>query len=515
MKRRMSVSFDEGAEQSIEYSIEVDGLFMYKDNMSASDSIKAFLSDFHYSIHDFNECYGVYRIKVSSDNKTIYFADNSGMMRYYINRNNHTCHCSLEEAEKEKNNRIPNYSAIAQFLSYGCTYNNETAVESVVLSDPNLYYVFKDKQMTQLPKNLKKFSDYKDDRVPLDRFISQAVAHCEGKIGCTITGGMDSRSVLANLIDLGIEPHLYITGHESQTDVKIAKEIADTTNLPLTVVSDEIEEESWLNHSAEAADGQEGICGIYRLDKLARKLHTDGIELQFGGVNGEMYKNSFINQDFPFYFGKPKWDRFYQYKVGTFDYDQTIFAEKIWNEMEKLPSVITGWLKTHEEENKANAYLNVGYEIMQARCNLVINMFERHTTIYNPLMERRLAVFAYGKNPYTFEMQAFQRQEVTQHCKEIRKIKTDRGLTCDYSSRASEFLKSYLFLIRVAIQRVFLRKQVDIRVESSIDEAQKSEYFRSAFSKVKALNIINSNLEVEKIPVGLADRLFTIGLLFD
>ena len=114
--------------------------------MSTSDSIRSFLFDFHHSIYDFNECYGVYRIKVAYKDEIVYFADNSGMLRYYINRNNQTFHYSLTEAEAEKKNRIPNYPAIAQILCYGCTYNNETVVQSVVLSDPNDVHEARDEE---------------------------------------------------------------------------------------------------------------------------------------------------------------------------------------------------------------------------------------------------------------------------------------------------------------------------------------------------------------------------------
>lgn len=514
MKRKLSFSINIDAGQTIEYLFEADGLFMYKDNMSAAASIEAFINDFHHAVHDFNECYGAYRAKITYKNEIVYFADNSGMMRYCINRNNQSFHSSIDEAEKEKKNRVPNFQAIAQFLNYGCTYNNETVIQSVILSDPNVYYVYKDNQLTKHSKGLKGFSDYKEEAISLKRFISQAVAHCEGKIGCTITGGIDSRSVLANLINLGIKPHLYITGHETQSDVQIAKEIADATNLSLTVVSDDIEDENWLAHSVDAADGQEGICGIYRLDKLARQLNKDGIELQFGGVNGEMYKNSFINQDFPVYFGKPKWDRFYKLKVGTFDLERSMFTKKLWNEVERLPSIITEWLQNHEGHNKADAYLNAGYEIMQARCNRVINMFGRFTTIYNPLMERKMASFAYGKNPYTLEMQAFQRREVSDLCQEIKGIRTDRDLTCDYNRRFVEFFKSYLFLLKVAANRVVFRKKVDIRIDKCFEIGHKDKNFFIAMDDVKRIDVIDRDARVDQVPIGLADRLFTIGILF-
>ena len=119
MKNRTTIFLPASEGKNVEYTAEADGLFMYKDNMSANDSICQFVTDYHQSIADFNACYGAYRFRMSCEGRDVFFADNSGMMRYYINSREHKLYHSLAEAEKEKKERIPNYSAIAQFLCYG------------------------------------------------------------------------------------------------------------------------------------------------------------------------------------------------------------------------------------------------------------------------------------------------------------------------------------------------------------------------------------------------------------
>ena len=515
MKKTMSIPVIAENGETVEYIAEADGLFMYKDNMSANDSIHQFVTEFHHSSADFNACYGAYRFSLSSENGRLFFADNSGMMRYYHNTREQKLYHSLAEAEKEKENRVPNYSAIAQYLSYGCTYNNETITQSVVLSDPSMYYIMEGNQLISRPKGLKPLVECKDSSFTLNKLIAQAVAHCDGKIGCTITGGVDSRAVLANLISLGVKPQLAITGHESQADVVIAKEIAKETGLELSVLSDSIEEKDWLEDSVEAADGRDGICGVYRLDKLAKHLRDQQIVLQFGGVAGEMYKNSFINQDFPFYIGKPRWKRFYKFKVGTFDISRSLTGDKIRGEIDKLPETLIPWLSSHKGRNKAEAYLDAGYEIMQSRCNLIVNMFQRYTTSYNPLMERKMAAYAFGINPYKLEMQAFQRREVSEHCPSIKNIRTDRDLTCDYGKKGMEFLKSYLYLIRIAMNRVLFRNKVNFRVDPCFEEGHQHESFFRALECVKRIGVLNPNARKEEIPVALADNLFMVGLFFE
>lgn len=497
------------------YKVSVDGLFMYKDNKSLKESIENFIIDFVNKRQEFDECYGAYRILIDQEWKKIYFSDNSGMMRFYINKRENRFFKSLMEAEKDTTNRTPNYSAIAQFLCYGCVYGNETIVSSVILSNPNMYYEVYKGEIIKKSKSLQPMQAYSKTGISLNNLVIQAVSHCEGKVGCTITGGIDSRSVLANLIDIGVNPLLAITGNNTQSDVQIAKKIAKKTDLNLLIVSDEIEEENWLDLSIEAADGQDGICGIYRLKKLAIELQNRSVDLQFGGLAGEMYKNSFINQDFPFYFGKPKWKKFYRYKVGTFDFREDLFGENVEKEIEKLPSIMLRWLEKFNGSCKGDAYLNAGYEIMQFRCQSNINMFEKHITIYNPLMERKMASYAFGRNPYKLEMQTFQRQEVSEHCRGIKSIETDRNLTCDYYKRNEEFIKNYLFLIKVTVQRLFFRNKVDIRIDNCFEEGHKTEDFYKAINYTKMMGVLNNEIKIEDVPVGLRDRLFTIGSFFE
>lgn len=496
-----------------EMKIVVDGIFMYKDCTSSYESIRDFVTDFYSDTAEFDECYGAFRLIIVQGSNTYYIADNSGMMRFYINKDKRIISDSLLKAEAKSTMREPNYRAIAQLLYFGCTYNYETIIQSVTLSNPNYYYVIHNDSLIEKRKNIKALCDY-DKNISIERLVKKARLHCLGEVGCTITGGIDSRTVLANLISEGIHPTVAISGNDEQVDVRIAKEIASTLNLNCIVVSDEIDEDDWLEEAYRAADGCEGICGIYRLNKFARKLQAMGIEMQFGGLNGEMYKNSFINQDFPIYFGKANWYKYYKYKVATFDIDKHIFGSRMQSIIESLPIQIIEWLSTHNGNSKGDKYLEAGYEIMQARCNLNVNMFAKHVTFYNPLMERKMAAYAFGKNPYKLEMQAFQRKEVTKLCPEIMNIETDRGLTCNLKRKKAEFVKSYLYIIKIGLQRVFNRKKVDIRIDNSFTQGMKDERLIKSIEKVKEMGIINHDVSINDIPIRLVDRLFTVGLVF-
>ena len=87
-------------------------------------------------------------------------------------------------------------------------------------------------------------------------------------------------------------------------------------------------------------------------------------------------------------------------------------------------------------------------------------------------------------------------------------------MTCDYNRKGIEFLKSYLYLFRVAIQRVLYRKKIDIRIDPCFETGHHSDAFYEAMDKVKELEVLDNNVVSDEVSTGLADRLFAIGTIF-
>lgn len=302
-------------------SIQAFGVFLYRDYPADESALTAFMQDFERKGKAcFSECSGAFRVRMDySDGRSLFFADNSGFLRYYISRDTAGFFPTLADAAPERAARRPNYTAIADFLSYGCVYSWETTVSSVYRSNPECYYIVENGVITAHDKGLPALENAAAPRDMLARQMSRFISAVKdrGTIGCTITGGTDSRAVLAHLLYNGIRPSLAITEGREADDVRAAREIATILDLPLTVISDVEEDLSWLDEAIKISDGMMGVCGSYRLYRKADALDAQGISVECGGFAGEIYKNSFINQDYPFYFGAPRWNRFLRYKVAT------------------------------------------------------------------------------------------------------------------------------------------------------------------------------------------------------
>lgn len=496
--------------------ITVTGFFVYRDHPSGETSARAFLSAYQdHGVLPFEDCIGVYQVRIDrKDGASVYFTDNYGGVSLFINWQAGTISDTLYESVPV-DKKEPNPTAIAEFLYFGCTYSYDTVFSGVSRSDPSCYYVVLDAGIETHTKGLvplDKLNSAGDALAVLMRRVCRAAQNLP--MSCVVTGGVDSRSVLAHLLANGVRPMLTITGAADHPDVRLAREIASTLEEELAVFSDVPEGGTWLEDSIREADGMAGVCGIYRLVKQSGGLASQGIALKFGGGAGELYKNSFINQDYPFYGGKPNWRRFLKFKVITYDFPAGICAGDTEQAIRQMPERLYCKFSQYTRSTKADSYLLAGYEIMQMRLAGSNNMENRFCAAYNPLMERSVAASMIGQRPGRLEMQAWQRLQVTKYCPKLKDIPTDRGLTCDSARRKVEWLMSMCFLAKVAAERVFRRSRVPARIDNCFAQGLSSPAYYAAVERCKELGILSDLVQADQLPQMIADRVFAVGMMF-
>lgn len=495
--------------------LHVEGLFIYRDYKAGEESLRAFWTDYQKKKPVFDDCIGSYRVCVElHDGGKLYFGDTSGAMFWYLDDETGAVLRQISEVPVEE--RKPDYASIAQFFWFGCIYGMGTILRGITRSDPEFCYLLRDGRISAQSKNLTPLEKLPGGEDALEQYIRRVLKATDGKetIGCSITSGTDSRSVLAHLYANGIRPQLSITGTDEHADVRAAKQIADILGQDLMVISGKPENATWLRDSLHEVNGSAGACGAYRLIRQFQELETRGITLQFGGVAGEFYKNSFINQDYPRYGGKPDWERFLKFKVITYDFPKTICGPALLPEVEKIPDTLLCMARKHQGSTKASAYLSAGYRILQARGGTLSMTENRHVVTCSPLVERCVAAPMFRADPYKLEMQAYQRKQVTTFCPQIKDVPTDRNLTCDSSKQTAEWMKSMAYLIRVAMRRIFHRKQVSARIDVCFEQGLHSHEFYQAVEQCKSMGVLSSEVKPDSLPLGIADRVLTVGNVF-
>jgi hypothetical protein len=379
------------------------------------------------------------------------------------------------------------------------------------------YYTINNFYVVEKVKELSIWNDvyvYRD----MHNFMKDTVASTKDyKTVDIITGGVDSRTVLSHLESLGVEYDLAISGSESMNDVKIAKQIANRLGKEIHI-SDEIvinADTQWLKDLFISTDGVTGIFSHNRLHNKNVMLKKLGFQLEFGGVGGEFYKNSFLNQDFPFYNGKISRKNFYKLKINTKNFDKKYLTQDILNYANKMENKIINELFYNEYGDKSKVYFRVGHKILRYRMVTLSNCNSISIPSLSPFMENDMLKLTYNKNPWDLEVNKWQRNEVSKYCKEIANINTDRGLTLSNNKVQiyKELFQSYGFLFKVALKRMLHKKDIPVRLDAFIKGRELKE-FQMAMNVCKELYILSEDCNINDISDVLADRLMTIGLVY-
>lgn len=497
--------------QAEEATIYLTGLFMYREEQAGDVSALAFFREFLRGTADFECCTGSYRMRiVYLDGREIYFGDNAGIMRWYIGPKGFFT--TLREAAPE--NRTPDYPALAQFfsLAYGRIHGTSTVIREVRRSDPLKYYEARNGTTVEMDKGLCPMSELPAGPDALEKQMRRFAGAVEGAEGivCTITGGADSRLILAHMLHAGMDPILDITGTDDHPDVVIAKQVAARLGKEILHIS-EAPEPGWIDEAIQAADGMTGVCGLYRLYKKARFLHEKGLVLECGGLGGEFYKNSFINLDYPFYGGKPNWKRFLRMKSILSDPNPAFFTGETASEVTKAQEKELAFLKTYTGKAKANAYLSAYYDILGEGSSPGTVMNSRYYIPYIPMFERNVTAMAYHTDPREMDGWAIHREQISRLCPEIKDIKTDHGMTLDIDRLKAENLALIKYWIKAGLRMVTNRKKQITRIDTCFEEGLSSPQYRAALQRCKELGIIAP--EVTDLPMAIADRVFALGTI--
>lgn len=144
-----------------------------------------------------------------------------------------------------------------------------------------------------------------------DRLLSAVGPYAgayEGRIFCPLSGGLDSRLVLAALRARGVMPSLYVYGGPDSADVAIGREIAAGEGASI----DWLDKEAWREVAPDAFPAQveanfhayDGLPNYGELFENGANAHArlarhEGGALSVSGGCGEVYRNFFFLPDRP------------------------------------------------------------------------------------------------------------------------------------------------------------------------------------------------------------------------
>ena len=208
-----------------------------------------------------------------------------------------------------------NPQSVYEYVFQGATYGNETVIEDVRLLDAEYSLSFDAGRVSKLTRL--RLAEPKIEMLPieehgerigraLDEVFDECVDAFGGQIDAALSGGYDSRLILAHLLKRGVAPNVHVYGKETDADVRVAKAIAAGEGFMLTHIDknryrvgcdlDELAEIVEKNFYAFDGLPSDGILDS-GADLATRKDRAQDGGIALNGGGGEIFRNFFYLPD--------------------------------------------------------------------------------------------------------------------------------------------------------------------------------------------------------------------------
>lgn len=259
---------------------------------------------------DETELRGNFALFLCKDKHCVLMNDSLGLVRLYASADQ-LFHSTSWLATCAYTGRVSlNEHAAAEYVLLGASHSDQTVARGI--STLPLGHVFDLTQRRLLPRFSvcswtdvqvpATFEDAVDQAESLLRAVfRETAAAFPERVRMALSGGFDSRLIVAGLLACGTRPHLFVYGGAESEDVPIARAIANSMGIPLDVVDKGV-----LNKGRAAPDVerlvQNGLFfdglpsdGIYDpgADQQTRLESTAGGRLALNGGGGEIFRNFF------------------------------------------------------------------------------------------------------------------------------------------------------------------------------------------------------------------------------
>lgn len=201
-----------------------------------------------------------------------------------------------------------------EYVLFGANHGAETPVRGVWIAEPTVARRLDQEGALPLhePQRLRRpcaYASAKQAASSVASIITESFANMlqafGPDIGMALSGGFDSRLILAALDRLGVRPHLYVYGAAADADVTIASVIAKSIGLPIECIDKRALDvkmqplsAATLRDSIEFFDGIPVDGALDRgSDQSTRLDQVRGGRLNLNGGGGEILRNFYYLPD--------------------------------------------------------------------------------------------------------------------------------------------------------------------------------------------------------------------------
>ena len=297
---------------------------------------------------DEHEMHGSFVVAAWGSGKLTVFTDWLGNVCLYQNPSETVWSTSFLATSASRSNLTINTQAFYEYVFQGTTYGRHTLFNEVERVDCSKYHELLSKTFTPRP-NLSRRVEANDDGLienvrrsieALNPFFDAIHQAFGSRIDTALSGGFDSRLILAFLRVRGITPKLHVYGRESDLDVQIARQISQGEGFKLAHVDKSHLVTYGLGEEVKATVLENFFCfdgyptdGIFDSgqDLYTRRSRMDDGFLLLNGGGGEIFRNFFYLPDRSFSPRQLLWTFYSQYdpKVCSGIFDEKDYTTRL------------------------------------------------------------------------------------------------------------------------------------------------------------------------------------------
>lgn len=370
-------------------------------------------------------------IKVKAANRFYCFTDNSGCFDAYYTDDAIASSFLALTRYKGMSKDMMNKEAITEFLNFGSLFANKTFFDSILKMDSNDLVIMDNRSVRVEEKGI--LPIYDDAQPPVDfyeffQLLAQSLR--KHKVSVDLSGGIDSRLLGVLLHYHGVDFETTISGVEGIQDVEIPKEIAVLLGSNLHITFPHIWNlESEVDELFVLSDGLHDILRHYRTLQHNRNRVNRGMNIAITGIGGELFKDFFWLQDFPFYaMKKPNLKRLFQTRILSMRCDEIYFDQPYVLLNRNLQNRMLHELSPYQLETNTKTYDNIYYSYrMKTIAGKFITAANQVVPSYAPLLDHELVRFGFQLKRSERLFNGFHRKVITTLHPEASRVRTTEG----------------------------------------------------------------------------------------
>lgn len=414
--------------------------------------------------------------------------------------------------------------SLVEFLHYGHFSFGATFFSPIRRIAPEHVLRISDGRIEIVPRTLSDL-ETRPSRSFEECFASFVASVGHEKISLDLTGGIDSRLLLVLSQYFGLPVETALSGTLENEDIALAELVAKAVGCELHVTRHDIDQwETLLPELFVACDGVFDVLRAHRPYQLHKARRDRGISLALSGAGGELFKDFWWLQDFPWYRRrKPNLLRLFETRIAPVEPRHDYLAKAYRGISRQYAAKFCEKLTRYAVEGNTRTYDRIYYECkMRDYAGRFLTNHNHLLSCHAPYLDRELVAIGYNLPRHLRAFNTFHRQMITRYNPLVARIATTEGGMSVSSSWARimadlpKYVGDKLMRLERKISQHVLHSSRPLKSPNDPQlwvRARSLLHSRKTLDRLKDYGFISAAIQLDELEAGYVGNLLSLDLL--